>query len=103
MDVPPKDWYGWMLWAEAVKKAGSIDREKVIEAMESGLQIEGPGGPIKMDAKTHHCSMNMYLGEANNGKFDIFRKYTNIAPTNTGNQCDLIARPDTNQMFIPKI
>ena len=103
MDVPPKDWYGWMLWAEAVKKAGSVDREKVIEAMEAGLQIEGPGGPIKMDAKTHHCSMNMYLGEANNGKFDIFRKYSNIAPTNTGNQCDLIARPDTNQMFIPKI
>jgi urea transport system substrate-binding protein len=103
MDVPPKDWYGWMLWAEAVKKAGSFGRDKVIEALESGLGIDGPGGRIKVDAKTHHCYMDMHLAQAKDGKFEIFRKVSNIPPTNTGNQCDLIGKPDTNTMFIPKI
>jgi len=102
-DVPPRDWYGWMLWAEAVKKAGSFDRNKVIEAMETGLKVDGPGGPIQVDPKTHHCYTDMYLAVAKDRKFEIFRKYENIAPTNTNNQCDLIARPGTNKMFIPKI
>ena len=103
MDVPPKDWYGWMLWAKAVTTAGSFNRDKVIEALESGLQIDGPGGPIKVDAKTHHCHMDMYLAQAKDRKFDIFRKVSNVPPTNTGNQCDLIAKPGTNTMFTPKI
>lgn len=102
-DVPPKDWYGWMLWAEAVKKAGSTDRDKVIEVMEAGLSVDGPGGPITVDAKTHHCAMDMYLAQAGSGKFNILSKHPNIAPTNTGNQCDLVAKPDTNTMFTPKI
>ena len=56
-----------------------------------------------MDAKTHHCHMDMYLAQAKDGKFDIFRKVANVPPTNTGNQCDLIANPGTNTMFMPKI
>lgn len=102
-DVPPKDWYGWHLWAAAVKEAGTVDRDRVIKVMESGLKIDGPGGPIKVDAKTHHCSMDMYLAQAKDGRFDIQKKFPNIAPTNTGGQCDLLARPDTNVMYEPKI
>ena len=101
-DVPTKDWYGWKLWAEAVTKAGSVDRNKVIEVMESGLGIDGPGGPITVDAKTHHCSMDMYLAQVSGGKFNILKRHPNIPPTNTGNQCDLLANPNTNTMFIPK-
>ena len=102
-DVPAKDWYGWALWAEAVRKAGSVDRGKVTEVLEAGLSIDGPGGPITVDAKTHHCSMDMYLSQAEGQKFKILAKTANVAPTNPGNQCDLIANPDTSKMFIPKI
>jgi len=102
-DVSVKEWYGWHLWAAAVKAAGSIDREKVIKAMEAGLQIDGPAGVIKVDAKTHHMSMDMYVSQVKGGRFEIQKKFPNIAPTNTGGECDLIARPDTNVMFEPKI
>ena len=101
-DVPPKDWYGWHMWAAAANKAGSVDREKVIEALE-GLTIDGPGGPLTMDKTTHHCSMDMYIGQAKGGKFEIKKKFAKIPPTNTGNQCDLVARPGTNIMYEPKI
>lgn len=102
-DVPLKDWYGWHLWAEGVKAAGSLDREKVIKALESGVTVNGPGGPLTVDPKTHHCVMNMYLGQVKGGNFAIQKKLDMVAPTNTGGQCDLLARPDTNKMFEPKI
>ena len=102
-DVPLKDWYGWHLWAAGVRAAGSIDRDKVVEALEAGLSIDGPGGPLTVDGKTHHCIMNMYLGQVKGGKFEIQRKVENIPPTNTGGRCDLLKRPDTNEMFEPEI
>ena len=102
-DVPVKDWYGWKLWAEAVKKAGSVDREKVIEVMDAGFRIDGPGGPITVDPVTHHCTMDMHLAQAKARRFEILAKYPAVPPTNTDNQCDLVARPGTNKMFIPKI
>ena len=102
-DVPAKDWYGWKLWAEAVRKAGSFDRGKVVEVLEGGLRVDGPGGPITVDAKTHHCRMDMYLAQAKGRRFEILRRHPDIPPTNTGDQCDLIARPGTNTMYVPKI
>ena len=41
-------WNGWHLWAMAVNKAQSLDRDKVIAALESGLTFESPEGSIKM-------------------------------------------------------
>ena len=102
-DVPLKEWYGWHLWGAAVKEAKSLDREKVTKVLEAGLSINGPGGPLKVDAKTHHCYMDMYVSQAKGGRFEIQKRFPNIPPTNTGDQCDLIARPDTNEMYEPKI
>ncbi len=47
--------------------------------------------------------MDMNLAEATNGRFKIWKGFPNVAPTNTGGECDLIARPDTNVMYEPKI
>src|SRR5258708_31855425 len=35
---------GFRLWAEAVKKAGSVDRIRVIEVLETGISIDAPPG-----------------------------------------------------------
>jgi len=102
-DVCTKDWYGRKLWAAAVAQAGSVDRDKVIAVMEAGLSIDGPGGPLKVDAKTHHCYKDIYLGVAKGARFEIQKKVPNITPTNIGGQCDLQARPDSNIMYEPKI
>ncbi len=57
---------GIMLWAEAVKKAGSIERDKVTAALESGLSIDSPTGKVTMDGATHHTIRNTYLAEPEN-------------------------------------
>lgn len=47
--------------AEAFKKAGAIDKEKFINALE-GMKIKSPGGIIEMRACDHQAVLPMYLG-----------------------------------------
>jgi branched-chain amino acid transport system substrate-binding protein len=47
--------------AEAYKKAGDLDKEKFIDALE-GLKIQSPGGEIEMRACDHQTVLPMYLG-----------------------------------------
>jgi len=47
--------------AEAYRKAGSLDKEKFIDALE-GLTIDSPGGRIEMRACDHQAVLPMYLG-----------------------------------------
>jgi branched-chain amino acid transport system substrate-binding protein len=54
-------WYaykGVVLWAEAVKKAGSIDIDKVIKAFE-GMTWNGPTGTVTMRAQDHQIMQPM--------------------------------------------
>jgi branched-chain amino acid transport system substrate-binding protein len=47
--------------ANAFKKAGAIDKEKFINALE-GLVIDSPGGKIEMRKCDHQAVLPMYLG-----------------------------------------
>ncbi len=48
--------------AEAFRKAGEVDKERFIDALE-GLKINSPAGPIEMRACDHQVILPMYLGE----------------------------------------
>jgi urea transport system substrate-binding protein len=52
---------GVMLWAEAVKKAGTTEKEAVIKALENGISFDGPAGMVKIDGATHHAVRDVYL------------------------------------------
>jgi branched-chain amino acid transport system substrate-binding protein len=58
-------WYGYkglMMYAEAVKKAGSLDVDKVIKAFE-GLKWNGPTGTVTVRAKDHQAFQPMVIGQ----------------------------------------
>ncbi|MBS4206525.1 urea ABC transporter substrate-binding protein [Bacillus sp. FJAT-50079] len=55
---------GVYLWAKAVEQAGTTDTEKVIEALESGLSVEGPAGKVTIDPESHHAIKDVYLVHA---------------------------------------
>ena len=48
--------------ANAVRKAGSADTEKLVEAMK-GLQMSSPFGPIVWRALDHQSTMGAYVGQ----------------------------------------
>lgn len=67
-------YHGVYLLAEAIKKANSLDPEKIIEASK-GLEIKTPGGGLKMDDNNHHAWLPVYIGKVNDSiSFDILSK-----------------------------
>ena len=52
------------LYAKAVRKAGTTDQGKVAAALESGMGMEAPEGPVFMDPATHHLTHEIRLARA---------------------------------------
>jgi branched-chain amino acid transport system substrate-binding protein len=94
---------GIMLWAEGVKKAGSVAQADVIAALESGISIDGPTGKVTMDPATHHTVRNTYLARPKNRAWEILNTFPNQYPSDTNGACDLIKSPNTNKQFIPEL
>jgi urea transport system substrate-binding protein len=62
-------YFGVYLWAEAVKKAGTVDVEKVKEAAK-GLEYNAPGGKVKIDGDNQHVYKTVRIGQVQaNGQF----------------------------------
>ncbi len=94
---------GIMLWAEGVKKAGSVAREKVITALQSGISIEGPSGHVALSPELHATIRNAYLAKPVSGVWDIMETYPNQTPTDTGDKCDLVKNPRMATQFTPSL
>ena len=60
---------------EAVKKAGSIDRIKVIEALETGISIDAPSGKVTIDPPTHHCVLDVHIAEVADKKLKVLEDF----------------------------
>jgi branched-chain amino acid transport system substrate-binding protein len=71
---------GLQLWAAAVTEAGSLKQEAVIEALDHARIAEGPGGPAAMVPGQHHVRMNMYIAQAQNGRFKVIKDLGVIDP-----------------------
>jgi branched-chain amino acid transport system substrate-binding protein len=97
------EYVGFRLWVEAVRKAGSVDRNAVLKALESGLTVDTPLGKVTLDGATHHCKYDMYLAEVREGSYRVIEKTSAVAATDMVGQCDLLKNPNTNQQFEPKI
>jgi branched-chain amino acid transport system substrate-binding protein len=102
-DLGMSEYMGVRIWAKAVKRANSIDREAVIKALEAGISLDGPGGMMITDPKTHHFVFDMHLAEVKDRKFQILQSFDKVQPTNPDGVCDLIKNPATNQQFEPKL
>jgi ABC-type branched-subunit amino acid transport system substrate-binding protein len=68
------------LWEAAVNEAGSLVQEDVIKALDHAKLAVGPGGPAEMVPGQHHVRMNMYIAQAQNGKFKIVKDLGVIDP-----------------------
>ncbi|MBK0094082.1 ABC transporter substrate-binding protein [Erwinia sp. S59] len=100
-DLAMGAYQGMLIWTEGVRKAGDIDRMKVIEALESGVTLTSPSGQLTVDPTTHHCSLDVHIAEVENHKMKILETFTNQAPVDTAMVCDLKKNPrDTKQYQI---
>jgi branched-chain amino acid transport system substrate-binding protein len=71
---------GLKLWQAAVKEAGSLDQDAVVEALDHATISAGPGGAAEMVPGQHHLRLNMYIAQAHRGKFDVVESLGVIEP-----------------------
>lgn len=105
---PPSDltmasYQGMLLWAAGIKKAGTIDREKVIEALESGISIDGPSGAVTLDAQTHHCIFDVHLAKVQDRQPVLLQTFAQRKPADTAAVCDLKKNPRDAKQYIIKV
>ena len=94
---------GIMLWAEAVKKAGSVAPDDVIKAL-GGTKFDGPGGLYTIDGQTNHTVMDIHLAVGNaTGGYDLLKSFQQRQPVDTQQVCDLIKNPNDNKQYEPKL
>jgi urea transport system substrate-binding protein len=98
-----ENYNGWKLWAKAVEMAQSFEREPVTTAMETGIAMDTPLGPIQVEPKTHHLIYTMHLAALNEKRgWNILESYENVPPSDTLKYCDLIAKPDQHTQYQPE-
>lgn len=93
---------GFKLWAEGVKKAGSVEIGKVTTALESGISINAPSGKVSTDPATHHCILNVSIAEVRNKKLNILQTFQQQSPIDTSAVCNLTRNPKDNQQYVIK-
>jgi urea transport system substrate-binding protein len=71
---------GLKFWEAAVKEAGSLNQEAVIQALDHAKISAGPGGSAEMVPGQHHARMNMYIAQASNGIFKVVKNLGVIEP-----------------------
>lgn len=71
---------GLKLWEAAVREAGSLDQDAVVRALDHARIGQGPGGPAEMVPGQHHVRMNMYIGQAKDGKFEVVENLGVLEP-----------------------
>ncbi|WIM09460.1 transporter substrate-binding protein [Enhydrobacter sp.] len=95
-------WQGFQLWAEAVKKAGSIDRMKVIEALETPIGIDAPSGKVTIDPQTHHCILDVHIAEVRDKKLNVLEDFSQQPPADTAAVCNLKKNPNDKKQYVIK-
>ncbi|MBL6080619.1 transporter substrate-binding protein [Belnapia sp. T18] len=99
-ELAMRSYVGMQLWAEGVRKAGSIDRTKVIEALGSGISVDGPPGRTTLDSKTNHVTLDVYVAEVKNRGFNVLQHFPNSPPSDTQSVCDLQKEPNANRQVV---
>ncbi|PZQ10549.1 MAG: urea ABC transporter [Ancylobacter novellus] len=88
------------LWAEAAAKAGSIERDKIITALEGGMSFVGPAGKTTIDPATHHDTLDVYIAEVRDSAYHVLESFPQQKPADTAAVCDLQKNPNETKQFV---
>jgi urea transport system substrate-binding protein len=99
-ELAMRTYVGAHLWAEGVRRAGTLDRLKVIDALQSGIAFDGPPGRTVLDPKTNHVTCDVFLAEVSNHGFKVLQTFPQQPPSDTQSVCDLAKEPNANRQVV---
>ncbi len=68
---------------EGVKRAGSVDKEKIIDSM-TGFQLQSGNGMTRLRPEDRHADLNVVFAETRNQKLVLLK---DVGPVKAPNQC----------------
>lgn len=68
------------LWEASVNEAGTVARDPVVRALDHARLATAPGGSVEMVPGQHHAKLNMYIGQAQGGRFRVVKDLGPIDP-----------------------
>jgi len=102
-ELAMSSYQGIHLWAEGVRRAGTTERMKVIEALESGITLDMPSGKIYLDPATHHVTQDVHLAVYHDKMPKIIETFAQLPPSDTAAVCNLTKNPNDNQQYVIKV
>lgn len=102
-DLTMSSYQGMHLWAAGVKAAGTLDRMKVIQALESGISLDMPSGKVTIDPATHHCIIDVHLAVMKDKILTPIETFKQRRPLDTAAVCDLKKNPNDTKQYIIKV
>lgn len=102
-ELAMRTYVGLNLWAEGVRRAGTPDRAKVIDALQTGVSFDGPPGKTTLDPKTNHTTVDVFVAEVKDKAFRVLETHPQQPPSDTQSVCDLIKEPNANRQVVVDI
>jgi len=102
-EIAVSQYQGILLWAACARKAGSLDRDKMVAAIESGIGIQGPAGTVTLEPRTHHATLDINVMEVKGQKLTIKQQFKARPPADTLQSCDLAKNPNDNKQYEVKV
>lgn len=101
-DLGEAEWNAWHLWAAAVEKAGSFDRDNVLEAIRTGeITADTPIGTVTLDGPTQQVVQDVSIVQVDNGQFVPLQVFEAAQPVYEQEVCDLVKDPTSNTQYQP--
>jgi branched-chain amino acid transport system substrate-binding protein len=75
----------------------------VIEALETGISIDGPSGKVTIDPPTHHCIFDVHLSVFKDKVMSLIETFPQRKPMDTAAVCDLKKNPREAKQYIIKV
>ena len=95
-------WNAVMLWAAAAEKAGTVESEAVIDALEQGIAIDSPEGRVQM-LPSHHLMHQVYLVRGDDDhSFEVIKQFEDVMPSYEQSVCNLVENPNVSRQFTPQ-
>jgi branched-chain amino acid transport system substrate-binding protein len=94
---------GPMIWAEAVKKAGSFEKDALMAAVAQGIEWSGPSGRMVLDGKTHSAQQDVHIIQVKDRKWSLIETKKQVPPYDFGGRCNLLANPKNTEILVPRV
>ncbi|WP_170432506.1 transporter substrate-binding protein [Ruegeria arenilitoris] len=85
-----------LIWADAVREAGSLDQPEILKVLEAGKTYDLPSGQVTIDPLTHHAVRDVYIADLQDKSFIIKEKFSQVQPSDTQLVCNLQEDPNAN-------